>query len=96
MIGAVSSIGTVGNSFGNDLAETVNRNYKVELVEGPDCPGPGKPLKSKNQKNSVKHLGIRRRFSSPSRRQSSKRSCTLKNVRQKPRQKTQIWDVHAI
>lgn len=37
-IGAVLSIGKVGDSFDNSLAETVNGYYKVELVGGPDHP----------------------------------------------------------
>ena len=39
-IGATPSIGTVGNSFDNALAETVNGYYKTELVRGPARPGP--------------------------------------------------------
>ncbi len=35
-IGAVPSIGTVGDSFDNALAETVNGAYKTECVRGPD------------------------------------------------------------
>lgn len=34
-IGAVPSIGTVGDSFDNALAETVNGYYKTELIRGP-------------------------------------------------------------
>ena len=34
-IGAVPSIGTVGDSFDNALAETVNGYYKAELIRGP-------------------------------------------------------------
>ena len=34
-IGAVPSIGTVGDSFDNALAETVNGYYKAELIYGP-------------------------------------------------------------
>lgn len=34
-IGAVPSIGTVGDSYDNALAETVNDYYKAELVRGP-------------------------------------------------------------
>jgi putative transposase len=34
-IGAVPSIGTVGDSYDNALAETVNGYYKTELVRGP-------------------------------------------------------------
>ena len=34
-IGAVPSIGSVGDSFDNALAETVNGYYKTELVRGP-------------------------------------------------------------
>ena len=34
-LGAVPSIGTVGDSFDNALAETVNGYYKTELIRGP-------------------------------------------------------------
>jgi transposase InsO family protein len=37
---AVPSIGTVGDSFDNALAETVNGYYKAELIRGPARPGP--------------------------------------------------------
>jgi putative transposase len=43
-IGAVPSIGTVGDSLDNALAETVNSYYKAELVRGPDHPGPWKTV----------------------------------------------------
>lgn len=39
-IGAVPSIGTVGDSYDNALAETVNGYYKAELIRGPSRPGP--------------------------------------------------------
>jgi putative transposase len=39
-IGAVPSIGTVGDSFDNALAETLNGYYKAELIRGPARPGP--------------------------------------------------------
>ena len=39
-IGAVPSIGTVGDSFDNALAEAVNGYYKSELIYGPARPGP--------------------------------------------------------
>lgn len=39
-IGARSSIGTVGDSYGNALAEMVNGYDKAELVRGPAKPGP--------------------------------------------------------
>jgi putative transposase len=35
-IGAVPSIGSVGDSYDNALAETVNGLYKTELIYGPD------------------------------------------------------------
>ena len=41
-IGAVPSIGTVGDSYDNALAETVNGYYKAELVRGPARSGPWK------------------------------------------------------
>jgi putative transposase len=34
-IGAVPSIGSIGDSFDNALAETVNGYYKSELIYGP-------------------------------------------------------------
>jgi putative transposase len=34
------SIGTVGDSFDNALAETVNGYYKSELIYGPTQTGP--------------------------------------------------------
>lgn len=37
-IGATPSIGTVGDSYDNALAETVNGYYKTELVRGPARP----------------------------------------------------------
>lgn len=39
-IGAVPSIGTVGDSYDNALAETVNGYYKAELIRGPARTGP--------------------------------------------------------
>lgn len=35
-LGAVPSIGTVGDSYDNALAETVNGYYKAELIYGPE------------------------------------------------------------
>ena len=43
-IGAVPSIGTVGDSFDNALAETVNGYYKAELIYGPARIGPWKTI----------------------------------------------------
>jgi putative transposase len=43
-VGAVPSIGTVGDSFDNALAETVNGYYKAELIRGPGRPGPWKTV----------------------------------------------------
>jgi len=43
-IGAIPSIGTVGDSFDNALAETVNGYYKTELIRGPARPGPWKSI----------------------------------------------------
>ncbi len=42
-LGAVPSIGSVGDSFDNALAETVNGRYKTELIRGPDQ-GPWKTI----------------------------------------------------
>ena len=41
-IGATPSIGTVGDSFDNALAKTVNGYYKAELMRGPAHNGPCK------------------------------------------------------
>jgi putative transposase len=43
-IGAVPSIGTVGDSYDNALAETVNGYYKSELIYGPARTGPWKTI----------------------------------------------------
>ena len=43
-IGATPSIGTVGDSYDNALAETVNGYYKAELVRGPAKNGPWKTI----------------------------------------------------
>ena len=43
-IGAVPSIGTVGDSYDNALAETVNGYYKAELIRGPAHRGPWKSV----------------------------------------------------
>lgn len=43
-IGATPSIGSVGDSYDNALAETVNGYYKTELVRGPARSGPWKTV----------------------------------------------------
>ena len=43
-IGATPSIGSVGDSYDNALAETVNGYYKAELVHGPARSGPWKKV----------------------------------------------------
>jgi putative transposase len=43
-IGAVPSIGSVGDSFDNALAETVNGYYKAELIRGPATSRPWKTV----------------------------------------------------
>jgi putative transposase len=43
-IGAVPSIGTVGDSYDNALAETVNGYYKAELIYGPARTEPWKTV----------------------------------------------------
>jgi transposase InsO family protein len=43
-IGAVPSIGTVGDSYDNALAETVNGYYKAELIRGPARSAPWKTV----------------------------------------------------
>ncbi len=43
-IGAVPSIGSIGDSFDNAVAETVNGYYKAELIYGPARSGPWKTV----------------------------------------------------
>jgi putative transposase len=43
-IGAVPSVGSVGDSFDNTLAETVNGYYKSELIYGPARTGAWKTV----------------------------------------------------
>jgi transposase InsO family protein len=43
-IGATPSIGSVGDSYDNALAETVNGYYKAELIRGPARSGPWKAV----------------------------------------------------
>src|SRR6476659_6034230 len=43
-LGAVPSIGSVGDSFDNALAETVNAYYKTELIRGPARQRPWKTV----------------------------------------------------
>ena len=43
-IGAMPSIGSVGDSYDNALAETVNGYYKTELIYGPARSGPWKTV----------------------------------------------------
>jgi putative transposase len=43
-IGAIPSIGTVGDSYDNALAETVNGYYKAELIRGSARQGPWKAV----------------------------------------------------
>lgn len=43
-IGAVPSIGSIGDSFDNALAETVNGYYKAELIHRPARSGPWKTV----------------------------------------------------
>ncbi len=43
-IGAIPSIGTVGDAFDNALAETVNGYYKAELIRGPARTSPWKTV----------------------------------------------------
>lgn len=43
-IGATPSIGSIGDSYDNALAETVNGYYKAELIRGPARTGPWKTV----------------------------------------------------
>ena len=42
-IGAIPSIGSIGDSYDNALAESINSLYKAELIYGPDQ-GPWKTI----------------------------------------------------
>ena len=52
-LGAVPSIGTVGDSYDNALAETVNGYYKTELIRGP----PTRPMAHRRRRRAG-HLGL--------------------------------------
>jgi hypothetical protein len=52
-IGAIPSIGTVGDSYDNALAETVNGYYKAELIRGPARTAPGRPSKRSSSRRSA-------------------------------------------
>ena len=45
-IGATPSIGTVGDSYDNALAETVNGLFKTEIIRGPARPGPWRTVEN--------------------------------------------------
>ena len=50
-IAATPSMGTVGDSYDNALAETVNGYYKAELVRGPAKPGAVENSRSSQARN---------------------------------------------
>ena len=52
-IGATPSIGTVGDSYDNALAETVNGYYKAELIRGPARTGRGRPSRRSSSPRSA-------------------------------------------
>ena len=56
-IGAVPSIGTVGDSYDNALAETVNGYYKAELIRGPARPSHGRPSRTSSSPRSAGSTG---------------------------------------
>jgi transposase InsO family protein len=56
-LGTVPSIGTVGDSFDNALAETVNGYYKAELIRGPPAPAPGRPSRTSSSPPSAGSTG---------------------------------------
>ncbi|MBP2218006.1 transposase InsO family protein [Arthrobacter sp. CAN_C5] len=49
-IGATPSIGTLGDSYDNALAETASGYCKTELVRGPARPGLGKPSRTSSKR----------------------------------------------
>ena len=51
-LGAVPSIGSVGDSYDNALAETVNGLYKTELIRGP-AKDPGRPSRTSSSPRSA-------------------------------------------
>lgn len=92
--GAVPSIGTIGASFHNSLAETVNGNYKAEIVRGPEHLGPRKKLEERKLVTTGWVTCITRNASTvssaTSHPQSLKTPSTPNRVRQKPWQKPQL------
>jgi putative transposase len=96
-MGAAPSIGTVGDSFDNALAETVN-GYKSELIYGPARTGPWKTIEDVE----LATLGwVHWHNTSPCTatstthpQQSSKPSSTLRNGPTNPRSKSNSPSLH--
>jgi putative transposase len=55
----VPSIGTVGDSYDNALAETVNGYYKSELIYGPARTGPWKTVEDVELRLTVRAKATR-------------------------------------
>ena len=97
-IGAVPSIGTVGDSFDNALAETVNGYYKTELIYGPARTGPWKTVEDVelatlgwvHWHNTTGCTAT----STTYRQQSSKPRSTLRNGPTNPRSKSNSPSLH--
>ena len=92
------SIGTVGDSFDNALAETVNGYYKSELIYGPARSGPWKTvadvelatLSWVHWHNTTRLRG----YSTTYWQQSSKPRSTLRNGPTNPRSKSNSPSLH--
>ncbi len=90
-IAAVPSIGTIGDSYDNALAETVNGYYKAELIRGPAREGRAwKTVEDVELAASAGSTGTTTNAytatSTTSRRQSSKRRSTPRNGPTRPGQ----------
>ena len=98
-IGAVPSIGTVGDSFDNALAETVNGYYKAELIRGPARDGDrGRPSRTSSSPRWAGSTGTTTTActatSPTSHQQSSSKRSTLRNGPTNPWSKSNSPSLH--
>ena len=99
-IGAVPSIGTVGDCFDNALAETVNGYYKAELIRGPARERPaledrrGRRARHPGLGPLAQHTTACTATSATSHQQSSSRRSTLRNGPTNPWSKSNSPSLH--
>jgi len=100
-IGAVPSIGTVGDSFDNALAETVNGYYKADLIRGPARHGTWRTVEDVELATlcwvpwyNHQRLHGSTATSAMSRQQSSRRGPTLPSRATRPRLKSKDQSLH--